>query len=162
MCAFLYKLFNAHCCAYLTQDKPPSLYPFFIPLPLPFLAKCEAQQPQLLAKLKAIGILSLGILSTLSERGSCKETHGDYTRLMGMTIVVVVTAGRVAIVVIVAARVAYVVIIAVVAVALFANSFVTRLALPHLGSLPFPFPFPSPSPFRLPPLAVDSLIHHFV
>lgn len=114
----------------------------------------------MLAKLKAIGILSLGILSTVSERSSCNETHGDYTRLMRMTIVtlvvvVVVIAARVAIVVPVAARVAYV---AIVAVALFANSFVTRLALPHLDSLPSPSPVPLP----LPPLAVDSLIHHFI
>lgn len=117
----------------------------------------------MLAKLKAIGILSLGILSTVSERGSCNETHGDYTRLMRMTIVtlvVVVIAARVAIVVPVAARVAYVAIVAVVAVTLFANSFVTRLALPHLDSLPSPSP--APAPFPLPPLAVDSLIRHFV
>lgn len=118
----------------------------------------------MLAKLKAIGILLLGILSTVSERGSCNETHGDYTRLMRMTIVtlvvVVVIVNRVAIVVPVAARVAYVAIVAVVAVTLFANSFVTRLALPHLDSLPSPSP--PPVPFPLPPLAVDSLIHHFV
>lgn len=77
--------------------------------------------------------------------------------IVTLVIVVVVIAARVAVVVPVAARVAYA---AIVAVTLFANSFVTRLALPHLDSLPSPSP--SPAPFPLPPLAVDSLIHHFV
>lgn len=34
LCAILYKFFNAHCCAYLTQDKPPSSSL----VPLPFVA----------------------------------------------------------------------------------------------------------------------------